>query len=78
MKVHEVYSHLNGLEYLLVHKKPLWNQVKAVIKSVDASACKTKVSNEKTMKGKLLYSPTRMNSEFKKLRNCSAYPDRVG
>jgi hypothetical protein len=67
MNIIETYSHLNGLEYLLVHKKGLWNQVQQVIKSVDAHACKTKISKEKTMRGKVLYSPKDMNKAFSKL-----------
>ena len=65
MKLAEVYSHLNGLEFLLVHKKKLWQEVVAVIESIDAGLCKTKVSREKTMPGKLLYSPIEMNKSFR-------------
>ena len=65
MKIVETYSHLNGLEYLLVHKPKLWGEVKSVIRKVDGQACKTKVSKEKTMKGRLLYSPVEMNKSFK-------------
>jgi hypothetical protein len=64
MKIVQTYSHLNGLEYLLVHKKKLWNEVRLVIQSVDGNACKTKVSKEKTMSGELLYSPIDMNGLF--------------
>jgi hypothetical protein len=67
MKIVETYSHLNGLEYLLVHKPNLWREIKSVIIDVDAEKCKTKVSKEKTMKGKLLYSPIGMNAAFKRL-----------
>lgn len=67
MKIAETYSHLNGLEYLLVHKLSLWKEIQNVITRVDADKYKTKVSKEKTMKGKLLYSPIEMNSAFKKL-----------
>jgi hypothetical protein len=67
MKIVQTYSHLNGLEYLLVHKKRLWNEVRSVIQSVDGNACKTKVSKEKTMSGELLYSPVDMNSAFSRL-----------
>ena len=63
MKVIETYSHLNGLEFLIVHKPKLWKEIKNVIALVNAEACKTKVSKEKTMKGKLLYSPIDMNKE---------------
>jgi hypothetical protein len=65
MKIVEKYSHLNGLEYLLVHKPELWKEIENVIKAVDAEKCKTKVSKEKTMKGTLLYSPIEMNESFK-------------
>ena len=64
MKIVQTYSHLNGLEYLLVHRKGLWNEVQRVVESVDGAACKTKVSKEKTMSGKVLYSPIDMNKAF--------------
>lgn len=67
MKIAETYSHLNGLEFLLVHRRALWREIKTVISSVDAERCKTKVSKEKTMRGELLYSPVDMNAAFKKL-----------
>ena len=67
MKIVKTYSHLNGLEYLLVHKKKLWTEIKAVIEAVDASACRTKVSQEVRMKGQLKYSPIDMNSNFSSL-----------
>lgn len=65
MKIVETYSHLNGLEYLLVHKKLLWDEIVQVITRIDAEACKTKVSEEIRMKDKLLYSPVDMNKAFK-------------
>lgn len=67
MKIVETYSHLNGLEYLLVHQPKLWKELQAVISQVDGKAAKIKVSKEKTMMGKMLYSPAEMNSQFKKL-----------
>jgi hypothetical protein len=65
MKIVEKYSHLNGLEFLLVHKPELWKEIENVIKTVDASKCKTKVSKEKRKEGKLLYNPREMNNAFK-------------
>ena len=65
MQIAAKYSHLNGLEYMLVHHGELWDEIQNVIAHVDAEACKTKVSREKTMRGRLLYSPTEMNKEFK-------------
>ena len=43
MKVVARYSHLNGEEFLLVHRKELWDEILEVIASVDAEACRTKV-----------------------------------
>jgi hypothetical protein len=67
MNIVETYSHLNGLEFLLVHKPNLWQEIQEVIASVDAQPCKTKVSKEKTMKGRILYSPICLNKAFAKL-----------
>jgi hypothetical protein len=64
MKIVKTYSHLNGLEYLLVHKKQLWKEIQEVIRAVDAEACRTKVSKEVRMQGQLKYSPIDMNSNF--------------
>jgi len=64
MKIIEKYSHLNGLEYLLVHKNKLWEEIVDVISSVNAEECKTKISKEKSKKGELLYSPIEMNKRF--------------
>lgn len=61
MRIAEHYSHLNGLEYLQVHKPHLWDQIQEVIAAVDAEAAKTKISREKRMRGKALYSPIAMN-----------------
>ncbi len=65
MEIKATYSHLNGLEFLLVHRSVLWDEVQRVISQVDAEACRTKVSRERTMRGRLLYSPTDMNNAFK-------------
>jgi len=65
MEIKAKYSHLNGEEYLMVHRKELWEEVQDVIASVDAKACKTKVSKEIRMRGRNLYSPKDMNLMFR-------------
>ena len=65
MKIAEYYSHLNGLEYLKVHKPTLWKEIGDVINNIDAQKCRTKISNEKGMIGKKLFSPPAMNALFK-------------
>jgi hypothetical protein len=59
------YSHLNGLEFLLVHKPKLWKEITSVIRGLDADSCHTKVSKEKRTKDKILYSPIDMNSALR-------------
>ena len=66
MKIQFIYSHLNGLEWLLHHHNDLWLEIQDSIKGVDSSKCRTKTSKEKTMKGKVLFSPIEMNSQMKK------------
>lgn len=75
MKVVETYSHLNGLEFLLVHQPNLWEEIQSVVSAVDSNKCKTKVSKEKTMKGKLLYSPIDMNRAFGKLLHSNSWQE---
>ena len=62
MRIVKQYSHLNGLEFLLVHKPKLWKELTNVILGLDAESCHTKVSKEKRTKDKVLYSPIAMNS----------------
>ena len=64
MKIANTYSHLNGLEFLLVRKPELWHEVQEAVKNVDASSAFVKVSREKTMTGKILLSPMKLNELF--------------
>lgn len=75
MRVAETYSHLNGLEFLLVHKPSLWQEIQSVISQVDANKCRTKVSKETRMKGKLLYSPVDLNYTFKRLLRTKSWEE---
>jgi hypothetical protein len=67
MKIGALYSHLNGHEWLLVHQKPVWKEIENTIKKIDAREHKTKVSEEKTMRGRMLYSPVSLNKAFGEL-----------
>lgn len=67
MRIGAIYSHLNGYEYLQVHKPEILAEIQEVICLIDAEACKTKISKEKTKMGKVLYSPDAMNKQFKTL-----------
>jgi len=67
MRISETYSHLNGLEFLLVRRPTLWDEVQTVIEAVDAEQCRTKVSKEIRTLEKLLYSPVDLNTSFSRL-----------
>lgn len=62
MRIVYEYSHLGGAEILQVRYPQLLRDVNAVIREVRAK--KTKISREKTMRGKELYSPKDMNRQF--------------
>jgi hypothetical protein len=64
MKIAATCSHVNGLEFLLVHHRRPRQESQSVIHGVDASRCKTGKSGEKRMNGKMLYSPKAMNKRF--------------
>lgn len=73
MQIVETYSHLNGLEFLLVHKKKLWSEIRKVIEGIDGSACKTKISKESRTAGTVLYSPIQMNACFQSLLRAAGW-----
>ncbi|MCF8305926.1 MAG: hypothetical protein K9I71_05955 [Ignavibacteriales bacterium] len=60
---------MNGEEYLIVHHKKLYKEIVDTIQSIDASKFITKISKEKTMTGKMLYSPIELNKIFNKKFN---------
>ncbi len=66
MKIARKYSHLNGEEYLIVHHNDLYTEIKQIINEIDAEDVLKKISEEKKMKGKLLYSPIELNQVFEK------------
>ncbi len=67
MKVIEVFSHLNGEEYMLVHHRSDYDEIREVIAAVDAFQHKTKISKEKgRKKGQALWNPGSINKEFAK------------
>ncbi len=64
MKIAQSYSHLNGEEYLIVHHKKLYDEFRKIIENIDANVLMTKESKEKTMVGKMLFSPIALNRVF--------------
>lgn len=64
MRIVAHYSHLNGMEYLMVHKPHLWEEIQQVIAQVNAHSCKTKISKEKRTSGEKFYSPIELNKRM--------------
>ncbi len=65
MEIVGVYSFNNGQSVTEQLYPTLLHEVKAAIRTTDASLCKTKTSKEKTMPGRALYSPIALNKAFK-------------
>ncbi|MEY8318968.1 BglII/BstYI family type II restriction endonuclease [Oscillospiraceae bacterium 50-58] len=63
MKIANLYSHLNGYEYMLVHRKQLWDEIIDAITSIDANQF-TKISKAKSTRGKTLYDQKAINKEL--------------
>src|SRR6266699_6380718 len=65
MRIAGVYSFNKGKEVITQHHRSELEEVLQVTEAVDAENCKTKVSKEKTMRDKVLYSPPALNEAFK-------------
>jgi hypothetical protein len=77
MKIAEVYSHLNGEEYLLVHKPALYTELRQILTGLHANRHRTKVSKEARMLGKMLFAPTAINAAYKRLFRRSHWHSEV-
>ncbi len=64
MKIAQKYSHLNGEEYLIVHHKNLYKEIKEVTTNIDAEQFRTKISKEKRKIGDILLSPVELNQAY--------------
>ncbi len=77
MRIAAKYSHLNGFESLQVNKPNLWGDIEKVIESTNAKKSKIKISKEKTMKGRRLYSPKDLNRDMAQIfKKCGWQKER--
>lgn len=65
MRIAGIYSFNNGENIVADKYSTLLQEIKDCIGNIDASQCKTKKSKEKTMSGKMLFSPVELNKQFK-------------
>jgi len=60
------YSHRGGRDFILRNHPRELDDIRQVIAQIDAVQFKTKRRREKTMPGRVLYSPIELNGEFKR------------
>ena len=65
MNLSAIYSHKNGKEIITEKFDKELQEIVEVIEAVDAKKCFNKISKEKTMTGRTLYSPRCLNKLFK-------------
>lgn len=65
MRIAGIYSFNKGREIIEKKHSKLLKEIRKIIGSIDASMYKNKKSKEKTMKGRMLYSPPELNKAFK-------------
>jgi len=66
MKVVDEFSHKGGKQFIKNNFPEELNEIYQVISKVNLNSYKIKVSREKTMPGKMLYSPIELNKAFKR------------
>ena len=66
MRIANLYNHLNGHEYLMVHREREWNEIVDTITSIDANQ-HVKVSRQRSRQGRTLYDQTAINRCFEEL-----------
>ena len=67
MEIVARYSFKDGAAFLEQNHGTELDEIRQIISEVDATVCRTKVSEEKTMPGKVLYSPIDLNDQFDRL-----------
>jgi len=65
MKITQMYSHFNGEKFLKVHHQELYDEIEVIVQEIDASKHRTKISKEKTKRGRRLFGPKDLNQTFK-------------
>lgn len=66
MIVAGTYSFNGGEKFVSKKYASLLDEISSAIKAVNSTKLRTKKSRERTMRGRMLYSPRRINSSFKK------------
>lgn len=65
MRISETYSHINGLEYMLVHKPELWTEIQVVIATVNAIRHGRSSPPESTIPSVVGYDAIDLHEQFR-------------
>ncbi|MEI2692245.1 MAG: BglII/BstYI family type II restriction endonuclease [Anaerolineae bacterium] len=75
MRISETYSHINGLEYLLVQKPEIWLELQEVIGSVSAEAYRIQISTEAAAPCKVNYDAKQLHERFRTLLKTAGWKE---
>ena len=64
MRIANLYSHLNGYEFMIVHKPELWQEISSALNSINANNY-TKISRAKPTRGRVFYDQKALNNVIK-------------
>ena len=76
MRIANFYSHLNGYEYLMVHRQGEWGEISNAIESIDANQFR-KISREISRHGREVYDQKLINRAFKAYLSARNWNDRT-
>lgn len=65
MRISETYSHINGLEYLLIHRPKLWLEIQDVIASVSAKQYGRSGFSQSTPSDVVEYDAIELQEQFR-------------
>jgi hypothetical protein len=77
MQIVDTYSFKGGEKFIKTKHQQELKEVLQAIENVDATACLVKESQEKTMMGKLLFSPLTMNNYLKLAMHEKGWTEKV-
>ena len=64
MKLAELHSHLNGLEYVIIQRSGLWQDLQRVMEAVNVACCSVETENIANVHEPQTCDPLQFNTEF--------------
>lgn len=67
MRISATYSHINGLEYLLVHNPEVWSELQAIVAAIDAQTCVGQVPPDRSSQESICFDAGELYRQFSEL-----------